>query len=291
MMETLNEEWWRLLRAIRGDLDPGDPSHWDPRLVRLVYAAIQPALLTYFRGFATGMSNIPDGRALFVSVHGGGLMSPDMLLGAGAFYRHTDFTRPLYGLAHRILFYAPVFNKFLQGIGGVEGNRANAVRLLRGDQAVIVYPGGEYDMSRTFARRNEVRFEGRTGFVKVALEAGAPIVPVGAIGGHGIFFVLTEGRGLAKKLKLKQWLDVSTFPLCISLPYGLSLSWIPCLPLPSRLGVAFGKPMYFTPSAREKSDPGYIAYVRDSVQAAVRTLVAELTEGMGHPGMGLPAQA
>lgn len=286
---TLNEEWWRLLRTLRGSLDPGDPTHWDPRLVRLIYHLIHPALVTYFRGFATGMSNIPDGRALFVSVHGGGLMSPDMLLGCSAFYRHTNFTRPLYGLAHRILFYMPAWNKLLQGIGGVEGTRANAIRLLRDDQSVIVYPGGEFDMSRTFGNRNDVRFEGRTGFVKVALEAEAPIVPVGAIGGHGIFFVLTEGRGVAQRLNLKQWLDVSTFPLCISLPWGLSLSWVPCLPLPARLGVAFGKPMRFTPSSREKSDPGYIAYVRDTVQAAVRTLVEELTEGMGHPGLGLPA--
>jgi 1-acyl-sn-glycerol-3-phosphate acyltransferase len=287
-LEAVNEEWWKLLHSFRSSLDPGDASRWDPRVIKLLFKSIHPVLLTYFRGFATGMSNIPDGRALYVSVHGGGLMSPDLLLEGAAFYRHTNFTRPIYGLAHRILFYIPEWNKFLMAIGGVEGTRENAIRLLRDDQAVIVYPGGEYEMSRTFRNRNEVRFSGRTGFVKAALEAEAPIVPVGAIGGHGIYVVLTEGKGIAKKLNLKKWFDVSTLPVTISLPWGLSLSWIPCFPLPARLGVSFGKPMFFKPSAGEKNDPHYHAYVRDSVQAAVRTLVQELTEGMGHPGMGLP---
>lgn len=285
-LEAMNNGWWHLLHAVRGTVDPADPGRWNPIVIRAFYTGVHHILETYFRGYATKLANIPDGRALFVGMHGGGLMSPDLVLAGAAFYRHTNFQRPMYGLAHRMLFSIPAWNQLLMAIGAIEGTRENAIRLLRDEHAVIVFPGGEYDMSRTFRHRNDVRFAGRTGFVKVALEADAPIVPVGAVGGHGIYITLTEGRMAAKVMHLKKWFDVSTFPLCLSLPWGVSVSWFPCIPLPSRLGVAFGPPLHFKPSLREKNDPAYHAYVRDTVEAAVKTEVGELLEGMGHPGKG-----
>ena len=283
----VTREWYHLLNELARTIDPDSLENFSPLLARAMNAAFTPAFNTYFRSFVLGSKNIPSDPALFVGVHGGGIISPDLVLAGLAFHRKFNFERPIFGLAHRMLFYVPVWNRFLMGIGGIAGTRENALKVLRNGHALIVYPGGEYDVARTFARRNAVNFEGRVGFVRVALEAGVPIVPVGAIGGQGTWFVVTENRGLASRLHTRNWLDVKTLPITVCLPWGLTFSYVPFLPLPARIAVAYGAPMHFKPSEGEKKDPRYHAWVRDTVQAAVRGLVDELLEASGHPGMGV----
>lgn len=278
-------DWQGLLKRFRFGIDPNSLENWNPSFIRAFYTAVRPILNGYFRAFTLGMQNIPEGPVLFVGVHGGGLISPDVVLAGSAFYRHTGFTRPMFGLAHRMLFNIPGLNRFLMAIGAIEGNRDNALRALQQGHAVMVFPGGEYDVARPFARRNRVDFHGRTGFVRVALEAGVPIVPIGAIGGQGTFFVLTDGQVFAERLHLKAWLDTRTLPLTLSLPWGLMLSWIPFVPLPSRVAVAFGEPMQF--SRGRKEDQDYLALASWRVQDRVQALVNELLEAVGNPRMGV----
>ena len=44
--------------------------------------------------------------------------------------------------------------------------------------ALLVYPGGDHEVHRPSWERNEVNFDGRRGFVRLALEHDVPIVPV-----------------------------------------------------------------------------------------------------------------
>src|SRR5438874_1085897 len=67
---------------------------------------------------------------------------------------------------------------------------------------VLVYPGGDVETHRPWTARNEVRFDGRKGFLRLAQEAGVPIVPVVAVGGQETFIPLTDGRRLARTLRL-----------------------------------------------------------------------------------------
>jgi 1-acyl-sn-glycerol-3-phosphate acyltransferase len=49
---------------------------------------------------------------------------------------------------------------------------------------VLVFPGGIYDAYRPTLAENVIDFNGRTGYVKCARDAGAPIVPAVSIGGQ-----------------------------------------------------------------------------------------------------------
>lgn len=268
--------YFREHRRLPGLADPSDPAAWNPLLVRAIAMALKPAFRAYFRAEVRGAENLRDGPMLLVGVHGGSIVAPDLLLTGSAFYERFDFERPLYGLAHRLFFWIPGVSQFLAAIGGIEGSRENAVRVLRSGEAIMVFPGGEYDVARSFRRRREVDFHGRTGFVHVALEAGVPIVPFGTVGGQGTWIVLTEGERLARITQMHRLFGLHRLPLAIDLPWGLTLGYWPFLPFPAHLGVAFGKPIRLTPSARERNDPGYRAQVRDTVEAEVRQLTDSL---------------
>lgn len=269
-------EYFREHRRLPGLADPSDPSAWNPLLVRAIVAALKPAFRAYFRAEVRGTENLTDGPMLMVGVHGGSIVSPDLLLTGKAFYEHFDFRRPLYGLAHRMFFWVPGVSQFLAAIGGVEGSRANAQRILRNGDALMVFPGGEYDVARSFGRRREVDFHGRTGFVRVALAAGVPMVPFGTVGGQATWIVLTEGERLAKITQMQRIFGLHRLPVALDIPWGLTLGYWPFLPLPAHLGVAFGAPMRFTASRRERDDPAYVAQVRDQVEAEVRRLTESL---------------
>ena len=49
---------------------------------------------------------------------------------------------------------------------------------------VVVLPGGDYDVYRPTLSENTIDFDGRTGYLRAAVNARVPIVPVVAIGGH-----------------------------------------------------------------------------------------------------------
>ena len=63
-----------------------------------------------------------------------------------------------------------------------------------------MFPGGDYDSYRPTFSANTVDFNGRTGYVRTAIEAGVPIVPTVSIGAQETQLFLTRGNWLARKL-------------------------------------------------------------------------------------------
>ena len=70
--------------------------------------------------------------------------------------------------------------------------------------ALLVYPGGDHETYRPTWESDKIDFAERTGFIKLALEHGTPIVPVVAIGGQETALFLGQGRDLAKILQLER---------------------------------------------------------------------------------------
>ncbi len=273
---AIRRGWHQVLRKGHAYVDPCALDRWNPKLIRAITVALDPVYRYYFRAHAEGMENIPKGPFILVGVHGGGILSPDLVLMAKAFYEHTQFTRPLFGLGHRMLFEAPYWNRFLMQLGGVEGHRKVARRILEAGHAFMVFPGGEWDVTRPWRERNRVDFAGRTGFVRLAVETGVPLLPVGAVGGQGTWVVLSRGRPIARRIGLEKLFGVHNFPIVVSLPWGLSLGYLPFLPLPARLGVKFGTPLFTEQGPEAAADRAYLAWERDRAQKAVADLVTDL---------------
>src|SRR5438093_1360998 len=74
------------------------------------------------------------------------------------------------------------------------------------------------------------------GFLRLAKEAGVPIVPVVAHGGQETFIPLTDGRRLAQALRLDKLGRLKVLPVSLALPWGLNIGdLLGHFPLPAKI--------------------------------------------------------
>ena len=78
-------------------------------------------------------------------------------------------------------------------------HRRTPTRALASGAALLVYPGGDVEVHRPTWEGNTVNFDGRRGFVRLALEHDVPIVPVVAIGGQETALFLSRGERVARR--------------------------------------------------------------------------------------------
>ena len=157
-----------------------DPlSHRNPSAVAAVMPVLKRLMRAWFRSEVRGIERVPEGGALIVSNHSGGLTPMDVPILGYALVDHFGSERPFYVLAHDMLFTG-VAGPVMRAMGFLPASRENARALLSAGAVTILFPGGDYDSFRPSTRRNTIDFAGRTGYVRTALEAGVPIVPAWA---------------------------------------------------------------------------------------------------------------
>ena len=192
-----------------------------------------------------GLERVPRGPALFVGNHNGGLNPVDGLF-LVHYYRRFGYDRPIYILAHDILFRLPRVARVLESVGIVPARRDSARRLLEAGHKVLVFPGGDIENLRPFAERRRVVLGGRQGFARLALKTDVPIVPVVGAGNHETLVVLAQGRRIARAIGADRLARVHSIPLIFALPWGLlfgPMAAIPYLPLPAKITVQIGHPI------------------------------------------------
>jgi hypothetical protein len=84
-------------------------------------------------------------------------------------------------------------------------------------------------------------FSGHTGFVRLALRTGVPVVPVVAYGSHHAAVVLSRGERIARALGLHR-LRIKVFPIHLG-PFGVTSILTPPLPMPAAVTVEFMVPV------------------------------------------------
>src|SRR3954469_23451119 len=243
-----------------GDADhlEGDEiAKWDPEFTQRVVGFLRPVMKRYFRAEVRGSANIPDvGGALLVSNHSGGQFSLDVPILGVEYYDRFGYDRPIRTLAHDFLFTGPVAD-VLQRLGIIRANRKNADEALRSGHVVVVFPGGDYDACRPTSEQHLIDFNGRTGYVRTAIETGVPIVPAVSIGGQENQLYLTRGVGLAQRLgRIAKAGRLNTVPGLIGLSFWLRLGGLlpPNLPLPTKIVTQILEPIDVTTQFGEHPD-------------------------------------
>ena len=198
----------------------------------------------YFRADVRGLHNIPsEGPVLMVGNHSGGNMTPDTIVFTLAFTTYFGVERRFHQLAHNLVVAMPHL-AFLRKYGTVAAGRGNARKALRSGAAVLVYPGGDYEVFRPSWQASKVDMGGRKGFIKLALDENVPIVPIVSAGGQETALFLSRGERLAKLLRLDKMFRLKALPISLAPPWGLNIGDLAGhLPLPAKIQVRALKPI------------------------------------------------
>jgi len=254
------------------------PSDLDQRMISTALAPWRA--LTEPRYY--GLDRIPaDGAVLLVGNHTVfGML--DMPLMLGEIHRVTG--RFVRGMADHAHFAVPGWRDVLVRQGGVRGTRENCRALLAAGEAVLVYPGGGREVAKRKGEQYQLLWKQRMGFARLAIEAGCPIVPFGAVGAEESYDILLDAespvlaplRGLVERAG-------GRWELIPPLVRGLGPT---PLPRPERFYFAFGEPIDTQPWA-EQGEPG-VADLRDHVREAVQERITYLlAEREADPGRDL----
>ena len=276
----------RLVRA--GFVDPWahataqhlrDPAQqFDPEFMRKLVPKME-LFARYFDAEVRGMERVPRSPVLVIGNHSGGAITPDTSALYAAWYRERGFDDPLMGLAFDAIFGVPGWRELMRKIGQMPASMDNAEGALRGGNSVLLYPGGSYEVFRPWTDRNRILFNGRKGFIRLALKTGVPVVPVVGYGGHETTVVLTRGERFAQLLSAEK-LRLEGAPILFQVPWGVSSPILPGLPLPAKITVEVCEPLDWSslgPEAAEDPEALERCYqqITTVMQATLDALVEE----------------
>lgn len=250
-----------------------DPFGYDPDIHEIVRPLLRFFYRRYWRVKVEGIENVPmKGAALIVANHSGTIPIDATMLSAA-----TEFSlrkpRLLRFLFDRFVSDMPLVGDFYRKVGSVPASYENGLALLKNGDLVGIFPEGVAGVAKGFGRRYQLE-EFRSGFVRMAIEAGVPVIPTAVVGAEEAYPLIGKWTSLGP---LKQLLNVPYLPVTPLFPwFGL----LGVLPLPSRWEIRFGKPIHFA------EDLGHLHLrattarllaqdVRRQIQGMVHELLAE----------------
>jgi 1-acyl-sn-glycerol-3-phosphate acyltransferase len=266
-------------RIPKADLDERDPDY-----IRETLPGLWMLASYYFRADVRGLDRIPaEGPALLVGNHSGGNLTPDTHVFTLAFTTYFGVERRFFQLAHNLVLAMPGLG-MLRKYGTVAASHENAEKALDTGAALLVYPGGDYEVHRPIWDSAKVDFGGRKGFIRLALRKNVPIVPVVAIGGQETALFLSRGERLARLFGLDRLFRLKVLPISLAIPWGLNVGdMLGHFPLPAKITIQVLDPI----DVREEfgSSPDFDE-VYDEILSRMQTTLTSLADERTLPVIG-----
>jgi 1-acyl-sn-glycerol-3-phosphate acyltransferase len=229
-----------------------------------------PLVDYWFRMEMEGWERLPDPPALLIGIHSGAPFVWDAWTVGTQWWRRFGDERPLHGTAHDALMAAPVIGSFFRRMGVLPAAPDSISAALAKGHDVALWPGGEVDSLRPWVKRDEAVLAGRKGFVRMAIRANVPIVPIATVGGPDSMPVLFSGRRLAKALQLDRIARLKMFPIAIEAPWGIGPALLPEIPFPTKIRTAFQEPIKLANDPKRADDDDYVDRKYDEVRASIQ---------------------
>ncbi|MGI9609454.1 MAG: HAD-IB family hydrolase [Acidimicrobiia bacterium] len=161
---------------------PGVPKPLGIEPQRVVSELVRPEFLPWVRIDVEGLENLDDVAGVLITPNHRSYVDPMMI--AQAISR---VNRPVRFLSKKEVTDAPVVGPIAQAMGAIRVDRqdktgdpmAEAARALRAGEVVAVFPQGTIPRGHEFF---DPELKGRYGAVRLALDSGAPLVPIGLWG-------------------------------------------------------------------------------------------------------------
>jgi 1-acyl-sn-glycerol-3-phosphate acyltransferase len=249
-----------------------------------VFDLMQPLLDFYYRYWfrvdQRGVENVPaEGGALLVSNHSGALPPDAPMIMQAIRHEHSD-PRPVYMLGEHWFKGYPGVGMLTNKIGLVAAHPANAQRLLRDEgQLGLVFPEGQKGSRKLYWQRYRLRRFGRGGFVRTAIRAQVPIVPIAVVGAEESMPAFAQISALQKLTGLLYFPITPTFP-----HFGL-LGFLGYLP--AKFKIRFLEPIPTDQWGPEPyKDRGLVQSVADDIRARIQDELYDMLAKRGSVWFG-----
>src|SRR3954451_12291787 len=248
----------------------------DDNLMELGKYFWNPLIDYWFRMEMEGWERLPPPPVLLVGIHSGAPFVWDAWTVGIHWWRRFGEERPLHGTAHDALMAAPLIGTYFRKMGVLPAAPDSMASALAAGRDVAVWPGGEVDSLRPWTKRDKAILPGRKAFIRLAINAGVPIVPIATVGGPDSMPVLATGRRIARALQLDKIARLKMFPFALQAPWGVSPAMLPEIPLPTNIRTAFQDPIELDYDPERAKDDKYLekkyAEVEDSIQRGMDAL-------------------
>ena len=249
-----------------------------------VFDLMEPLLDFYYRYWfrvdARGLENVPaEGGALLVSNHSGAL-PPDAPMIMQAIRHEHEQPRPVYMLGEHWFKGYPGVGMLTNKLGLVPAHTANARRLLRDEgRLALVFPEGQKGSRKLYWQRYRLRRFGRGGFVRTAMKAGVPIVPVTVVGAEEAMPIF------AHVPLLKRLTGLIYFPINHAFPhFGLAAA---LMYLPAKFKIRFLEPVDLSAYGPEDADDlGLVQALAEDVRGRIQEALDRLLSTRGSVWFG-----
>lgn len=240
------------------------------RALDVVTERLQP-VLDLSRPYVDGLENLPpDGRFLLVGNHtqfgSEVFLIPDM-------DRRSVGTRvrPLADRNFGRLRRLPA--DLMAAFGGVIGAPETVRELMRHDETILVFPGGGREIAKFKGEEYALRWQGRSGFARVSVANGYPIVPVGLVGGDDVYRSWTTRDSAYAKFSAALSRRLNGRPdMAMPLLRGIGPTLIP---RPQRMYLRFGAPIDTTTPLGVENEQ-WVDIVKERTRRHLETILSEL---------------
>ncbi len=225
----------------------------------------------YFRVKVSGIQNFPEGRVVVVGNHGGQLPIDALMVGLASFMEASP-PRICRAMIERWIPDIPFISTLFNRMGAVVGDPKVCRDLLQHDQPVLVFPEGARGTGKLYKDRYQLQKFG-TGFLRLALESQAPILPVAIVGAEEVYPGVGNIKSLAKILGAPYFPVTPLFPWLG--PLGL-------VPLPSQIHVRFAEPIRIDadPLAPEEELQKHVQHLKAIIREQIQVGLRERGEGI-----------
>jgi 1-acyl-sn-glycerol-3-phosphate acyltransferase len=249
-----------------------------------IFDLVEPVLDFYYRYWfrveQQGIERVPsEGGALLVANHSGALPPDAPMIMQAIRNEHPD-PRPLYMLGEHWFKGYPGIGMLANKIGLVAAHPANAQRLLDDEgRLALVFPEGQKASRKLYWQRYRLRRFGRGGFVKTAIRAGVPIVPIAVVGAE-------EAMPIFAHVPLLQRLTgLIYFPINHAFPhFGLAAA---LMYLPAKFKIHFLEPIQLDRYGPEDADDlGLVQSLAEDVRGRIQRELDRMLASRGSVWFG-----
>ena len=238
--------------------------------------------VSFFQPEVRHIEHVPQsGPVLLVGNHSSTFYMPDMWITTLAILARRGLKQPEYILTHDAFLMVPGLRGVLSRLGSIPAGEKEAEAALSNQALLLVYPGGDYEACRPWSERDRIDFAGRKGFVKLALRAQVPVVPVVAHGAQHTVVVFSRGERLARAFGLHR-LRAKVLPIVLGPPFGVTA--IPPPPMPAAITVEFLPPLDWTDlGADAASDEAVVEACYKEITGMMQATLDRLSAEHPHP--------